>query len=57
MAIVEDQAMVVLTGDKVKNFDGGQIVTITGKVLGAVEGKNAMGMTLKYPTVRVDYFE
>ncbi len=57
MAVMQDQAMVVLVGDKVANFDGGQIVTITGQVLGDQQGRNAMGMTLSYPTVRVDYAE
>jgi hypothetical protein len=57
MKRAEDQAMIVLVGERVKNFDGGQIVTITGEVLGPEEGTNAMGATLNYPTVRVDYAE
>ncbi len=55
--VMEDQAMVVLVGDKVGNFDGGQIVTITGEVMGAQSGRNGMGATLNYATVRVDYAE
>ena len=57
MQVMEDQAMVVLVGEKVANFDGDQIVTITGEVMGAQSGQNAMGATLNYPTVRVDYAE
>lgn len=57
MQVMQDQAMVVLVGDKVGNLDGGQIVTITGEVMGAQSGQNAMGATLEYPTIRVDYAE
>jgi hypothetical protein len=53
----EDQALLLLVGDKVRSFDGGQIVTIMGPVIGTTEGKNAMGATLEYPTVRIDYAE
>ena len=53
----EDEALLVLTGDRVSQFDGNQIVTVIGPVLGALEGKNAMGATMDFATVRVDYAE
>lgn len=55
MALADDEAMIVLVGDKVSGFDGGQVVTITGQVLGTQQGQNAMGATIEYPTVRVDF--
>lgn len=52
---IGDQAMIVLEGSKVANLDGDQIITVTGPVLGAVEGKNGFGVTMNYTVVRVDY--
>ena len=54
---IQDQALLVLVGDKVSNLDGDQRVTIIGPVLGSEEGKNGMGATMDYATVRVDYAE
>jgi hypothetical protein len=54
---VQDQALMVLVGDHVSEFDGNQRVTIIGPVLGSEEGKNGMGATMDYATVRVDYAE
>jgi len=52
---IQDQAFLVLVGDHVSDFDGNQRVTVIGPVLGSMEGKNAMGVTMDYATVRVDY--
>ena len=49
--------MLVLVGDRVSGFDGNQQVTIIGPVLGSVEGKNGLGVTMDYATIRVDYAE
>lgn len=53
-----DAGMMLLTGDRVKNFDGGQVVTITGMVVpNTPQGINAMATDLGFTTVRVDYAE
>jgi hypothetical protein len=57
MKKASDSALLLLVGDKVAAFDGGQLVTIIGKVTGTTEGENTMGATTQFPTVRVDYAE
>ncbi|HEY1680963.1 MAG TPA: hypothetical protein VGF98_04955 [Candidatus Tumulicola sp.] len=55
MKKASDSALLLLTGDKVGDFDGGQVVTIIGKVTGTTEGQNTMGASTQFPTIRVDY--
>jgi hypothetical protein len=52
---ISDQALFVLVGAPVGDFDGGQKTTIFGPVVGSIEGKNGMGVTVRFATVRVDY--
>jgi hypothetical protein len=57
LEVMQDQAIVLLVGDRVKDFDGGQVVTISGQVLESEEGRTGLGVTRDFPTIRVDYAE
>ena len=51
----EFSAMLVLTGDSVSSYDANQVVMFVGTVQEPTEGTNAMGGTMRFPIVRVDY--
>jgi hypothetical protein len=54
---IKDNATLFLVGEKTAAFDGGQVVTVTGEVIEPMDGTNAMGAKMTFPTVRVDYAE